>query len=650
MRFWLLTGMNKNVNLDSILQEALEKGSKAFVIYDKRGVLVSCNQKFRDLYGYTKAQASPGTHVTDLITIDTENGNLIPGFDNGRADDFLSGRFELQQDHKREFEFYLNDGRCIAVSERSTAAGGSVCIQRNVSERQKLKTKLQQNEGLFRAAFDADSNICSLSVLKTGALIDVNAVWCETLGFSRKEAIGKTAMELHIWKSQQYRDYLVEQIGKTPRTRELRAEIVTRSGDVRTLSLNAEVIHANGIECMYFSAKDITEELEVTKALEESERRLVDFARASNDWYWETDEDHRFTFISPVVERSTGIPAADHIGFLLEDITGSGARNQKAFRFFSDMMAEHKSFRDLVLYRFRKDTGQKIWLRTSGLPSFRDDGKFLGYRGSCTDITDQVVLEEKLLQSQKMEAVGQLTGGVAHDFNNLLAVIQGNAEMVKEAVETKLPELVHYLEAIMRASDRGAELTQSMLAFSRKQDLVPSIFRLDQHIEKMIKLVKRTIGDGITVNTEFDKDLWHCRADPAKLESALLNLCINARDSMSDQGILTIEIRNLEVDESYAAMERDVIPSSYVSLIVSDTGCGISSEKLPHIVEPFYTTKEVGKGTGLGLSMVYGFARQSNGHLSIYSEVDIGTTVRLLLPAANVDELSSISEKTDHKN
>ncbi|MEH6475956.1 MAG: PAS domain S-box protein [Sneathiella sp.] len=642
--------MNKNINLDSILQDALEKGSKAFVIYDKRGVLVSCNQKFRDLYGYTEAQASQGTHVTDLITIDTENANLIPGFDNGRADDFLNGRYEFQQDHKREFEFYLNDGRCIAINERSTAAGGSVCIQRDVSERQKLKTKLQQNEGLFRAAFDADSNICSLSVLKTGALIDVNAVWCETLGFTREEAIGKTAMELHIWKSQKYRDYLVEQIGKAPSTREFNAEILTRSGDVRTLSLNSEIINANGVECMYFSAKDITEELEVTKALEESERRLVDFTRASNDWYWETDEDHRFTFISPVVERSTGIPAEDYIGFLLEDITGSGSRNQKAFRFFSDMMAAHKSFRDLVLYRFRKDTGQKIWLRTSGLPSFADDGKFLGYRGSCTDITGQVVLEEKLLQSQKMEAVGQLTGGVAHDFNNLLAVIQGNAEMVKEAVETKLPELVHYLEAIMRASDRGAELTQSMLAFSRKQDLVPSIFRLDQHIEKMIKLVKRTIGDAITVNTEFDKDLWHCKADPAKLESALLNLCINARDAMSNKGILTIEIRNLEVDESYAAMERDVIPGLYVSLIVSDTGCGISSEKLPHIVEPFYTTKEVGKGTGLGLSMVYGFARQSNGHLSIYSEVDIGTTVRLLLPAANVDELSTISEKTDHKN
>ncbi|MBL4666842.1 MAG: PAS domain S-box protein, partial [Sneathiella sp.] len=436
---------------------------------------------------------------------------------------------------------------------------------------------------------------------------------------------------------------------KKTSTRELHAEILTRTGEIRTLSLNSEFITANSLDCLYFSAKDITEELKTAKALQESERRLIDFTKASNDWYWETDEKHRFSFISPDVEQSTGIPASDYIGLILEDIAGSGARNQKAFRIISDTMAEKRAFRDVVIYRFRRDTGKRIWVRTSGLPRFGDDKKFIGYRGSSTDITEQVVLEEKLQQSQKMEVVGQLTGGVAHDFNNLLAVIQGNAEMVQEAVEAKFPELVHYLDAIMRASDRGAELTQSMLAFSRKQDLTPSIFRLDRHIGKLIEIVRRTLGGSITVNTDFDADLWYCKADPVKLESALLNLCINARDSMSGEGILTVELRNRDVDESYAAMERDVVPGRYVSLIVSDTGCGISSERLPHIVEPFFTTKDVGKGAGLGLSMVYGFARQSNGHLSIYSELDIGTTVRLLLPAANADEISEISTKAADK-
>jgi len=630
--------MKSDHSLNSILQDALENGSDAFVVYDKEGYLVSCNQNFKDLYGYSDEEACPGVHAIDLIKIDAAKGNLAPGFDQDRADDFLNERYSFEELHKRNFDLHLKDGRCIAVSERSTVDGGTISIQRDITEQRMLENELRQHSGLFQAAFDADSNICSLSVLKTGVFIDVNAAWCKTLGYTREEVIGKTASELNIWKNSEYRNKIVQGIKNNPSIRGYHAELQTRSGETRVLSLNAEVIDTDGEKCVYFSAKDTTNEIKTSKALLESERRLVDFTKASTDWYWETDEEHRFTFISRVVEESTGVPTEGHIGFMLEDITGAGSRNQKAFRVLSDTMAEHKPFRELIIYRFRKDTGKKIWVRSSGVPYFDNDDKFIGYRGSSSDITEHVILEEKYQQSVKMEAVGQLTGGVAHDFNNLLAVIQGNAEMVKEAVEDDRPELVHYLDAVMRASDRGAELTQSMLAFSSKQDLTPSIFLLDQHIEKMVKVVKRTLGGSITVKTDFDTDLWYCKADAVRLQSALLNLCINARDAMPGGGILTIELRNREVDENYAAMERDISTGKYVSLIISDTGCGISQEKMPHIIEPFYTTKEVGKGTGLGLSMVYGFARQSNGHLSIYSEVGIGTTVRLLLPYAEHEE------------
>jgi len=635
--------MDSKTELDSVLKDALETASDAFVVYDKGGLLVMCNQKFRDLYEYSKEDTKPGTSVSRLIAKDVQNGNMVFGYDQEKAEQYLKGLRADKDVLNRNYELTLKGGRIISVNIHTTPSGGTVSIQRDITDFRKQQEELRRSSELFRAAFDADSNICSLTLMETGTFIDVNAAWCKSLGYSREEAIGKTAMELHIWRDKAHRQTIIEQIRKAPHLRDYQTDVITRSGEVRNLILNSEVIDIEGNRSLYFSAKDITEELKTAKALKESQERFEDFTKSSSDWYWETDLNHRYTFISPVVEETTGIPASEYIGATLEEVIGTGARNQGSCRHLFDMMVERKAFRDLVIYRFLRASGKKIWVRTSGLPYFDESGNFRGFRGSSSDITEQIILEQKLQQSQKMEAVGQLTGGVAHDFNNLLAVIQGNAEIVKEVLDHGNPELTHHLDAVMRASDRGAELTQSMLAFSRNQDLTPSIFKLDERIAELIVFIEPTLGREITVKTDFDDNLWTCKADSAKLESAFLNLCLNAREAMPDGGTLNIEIRNREVDENYALMERDVVPGKYVSLIISDTGCGISPEKIPHIIEPFYTTKDVGKGTGLGLSMVYGFARQSDGTLSIYSEVGIGTTVRLLLPYSD-EEIPAISE------
>ena len=251
------------------------------------------------------------------------------------------------------------------------------------------------------------------------------------------------------------------------------------------------------------------------------------------------------------------------------------------------------------------------------------------------DMTDQAQAEEQLKQAQKMEAFGQLTGGIAHDFNNLLAVILGNLDLASDRYRDEA-DLVRLLEPAIRASERGAELVQQLLAFSRRQPLQPRPIRLEENILDMIGILQRTLGEDIEIVTKFGDGDTECMADPAQLESALLNLAVNARHAMPDNGKLTIETAEVWLDEEYAADRSEVNAGPYVMLAVSDTGAGMSAAVLAQAFDPFFTTKG-SRGTGLGLSMVYGFAKQSGGHVAIYSEEGHGTTVKLYLPRAAAD-------------
>ncbi len=270
-------------------------------------------------------------------------------------------------------------------------------------------------------------------------------------------------------------------------------------------------------------------------------------------------------------------------------------------------------------------------------PKYRVDWARVIY--AIEDVTERARAEGQLRQAQKMEAVGQLTGGVAHDFNNLLAVIQGNAQLLahKEGSDASLTD------AILRATARGAELTRRLLAFSRHQPLRPQVIDLGALVSGMSQLLTRTLGATIEIKIAAAPDLWTASADPGQVENAVLNLALNARDAMPEGGKLTIECQNARLDETGAARKQEAAAGDYVVLAVSDTGWGMSAEVLEHVFEPFFTTKEVGQGSGLGLSMIYGFAQQSGGHVTIYSEEGQGTTVKLYLARA---EGASQSEET----
>ena len=278
-----------------------------------------------------------------------------------------------------------------------------------------------------------------------------------------------------------------------------------------------------------------------------------------------------------------------------------------------------------IVYDRSLPDGRIFELRRTGLP----DG---GFAVTVTDITAKIRAEDVQRRSQKMQALGELTGGVAHDFNNLLTVIAGNLDLL-QAKTAHQPELNRYIAAASRGADRGTTLTRQLLAFGRRQALDPRATDLNTVANEIARdMLRRSLGERVDVKIVESAGLWPAFVDRSQLENAILNLALNARDAMSGGGKLTIEMANVTLDERYAEANEEVTPGQYVMIAVSDTGIGMPPEVAARAFEPFYTTKEEGVGSGLGLAMVHGFAKQSKGHVKIYSEPGHGTTIKLYLP------------------
>jgi PAS domain S-box-containing protein len=282
-------------------------------------------------------------------------------------------------------------------------------------------------------------------------------------------------------------------------------------------------------------------------------------------------------------------------------------------------------------HRIVRPDGTVRWVHEQADVVRGENGRPAALIGTVQDITDRKSLEEQLLQAQKMDAMGRLAGGVAHDFNNLLTAILGYADIVLRRLEADHP-LRRKAEEIKKAGERAAALTRQLLVFSRKQVMQTRVVSLNDVVTELERMLRRIIGEDVQLATALASDLGRIRADPAQLEQILLNLAVNARDAMPSGGLLVLETANAELDAAYAREHVGVVPGSYVMLVVSDTGVGMSEETRRHIFEPFFTTKEPGKGTGLGLATVYGIVAQSGGHIWVYSEPGVGSVFKVYLP------------------
>ena len=385
-------------------------------------------------------------------------------------------------------------------------------------------------------------------------------------------------------------------------------------------SATGEIVGASKI------ARDITESKRTQKALNQEIEERQRIFETSQDLILVTDTAGNFVQVSPSSMAILGYQPAEMIGHSAtefihpDDLDSTRAEMRSARR--------GRLMRNFETRYVHKD-GQAVmltWMGTWSEPVRRHF--FVG-----RDLTEKHAAEAQIRQAQKMEAVGQLTGGVAHDFNNILTVITGTIGILSDAVADR-PPLVAIARMIDDAAERGASLTRHLLAFARKQPLQPRDVDVNALVLETAKLLHPTLGEHIEIAPLLEADAWTALVDPNQLSTAILNLALNARDAMPGNGKLTLETGNVYLDENYASMHSEVAAGNYVMIAVSDTGSGIRAGDLEKVFDPFFTTKEVGKGTGLGLSMVFGFVKQSNGHIKIYSEEGHGTTVKIYLPRA----------------
>ena len=351
----------------------------------------------------------------------------------------------------------------------------------------------------------------------------------------------------------------------------------------------------------------------------------------------------RFLSVNPAMASMVGYTSAEEMLVSVTDIPNELYVDARRRDEFKSLIEQHGAVQNFEWQAYRKD-GSKMWM-SSNIRAVYENGAIVRYEGTNADITERKLLQEQLVQSQKMEAVGRLAGGIAHDFNNAIGVIIGYSALLKERVPTD-QKAVRFVEEISEAGHRAASLTRQLLAFSRKQVIQPTVLDLNAVVTDTEKMLGRLIGEDIKMAVILAPGLGRIKADRGQLEQVLMNLAVNARDAMPQGGRLIIETCNAQLDKTAVSQHPYGKPGQYVMLSVSDTGCGMDKETQAHIFEPFFTTKNLGKGTGLGLSTVYGIVKQGEGYIWVYSEPGKGARFKVYWPqtASSVQPRAPITE------
>src|SRR5580704_16226733 len=412
---------------------------------------------------------------------------------------------------------------------------------------------------------------------------------------------------------------------------------ITQIGASGNLSARLEIRGADELAYLGTAINSMLEDLERAQTEQHHGRtRLGVMIEKMPALLWTTDTELRFTSAVGAALESLGLRGNELTGKTLFEYFQTKDAN------FSPIAAHRKALRgESVTYELE---WQRRVFESHVQPLRGSERELIGVIGVALDITDRKHLADQLRQAQKMQAVGELAGGVAHDFNNLLMVIKGHAEMLLDRMAKSSPQRSN-VEQIQTAAERAASLTAQLLAFSRKQVLQPRVLDLNEVVGGMIQMVSRVIGENIELAFMPGARLGNVKADPSQLEQVVLNLVVNARDAMPQGGRLTIETANVDLDKKYTVQHAVVDPGPYVMLTVTDTGCGMDATTQARIFEPFFTTKEQGKGTGLGLATVYGVIKQSGGYIWVYSELGHGTTFKIYLPKIAASAENTAAEK-----
>ncbi len=517
------------------------------------------------------------------------------------------------------------------VHDKTTALEHAVDQHRRTESA--LHTQEQRGR-LFSAAVESSDDAIVTKTLD-GIITGWNPGAERMFGYSAEEAIG-SPIDLIVPEDRRAELHdILARIGRGEKVRHHETVRVTK--DKRRLDISLSVSPVRTSDGTIIGAakigRDITAKKRVQEALVDSDRMAREIIATALDGVVQMDASGTIIDWNPQAEAIFGWQRDEAIGKVLGDLIVPERHRPGHSAGLARYLQEGDSAilgRRLELEALRRD-GKEVMVELS-VTALRVRGATV-FNGFIRDLTEKIAAEERRRQSQKMEAVGQLVGGIAHDFNNMLTVITGTIEILAEGVAHD-SQLVSIAKLISEAADRGAELTGHLLAFARKQPLQPRETDINDLIHAACGLFRPSLGEPVEIEVALEDNVWPALIDPTQLTTALINLAVNARDAMPTGGKLTLETKNVVLDESYARANRDAEPGDYVMIAVSDTGGGIPAALLERIFEPFFTTKEAGKGTGLGLSMVYGFVKQSSGHIKIYSEEGHGTTIKLYLPRA----------------
>ncbi len=509
-----------------------------------------------------------------------------------------------------------------------------VAVVRDVTERRLTEEELHRTASLLRAVADETPDAVFVKD-RGGKYLLMNEAAARFVGKSAAEVIGKDDTELFDpdgARRLMERDRQVMESGRA----ESFEEVVTAAGVTRAFqSTKAPYRDGSGnVIGLVGISRDITKQKRVEEAVRLSEERLRQAVRVANLGIFDHDHITESVYWSPEQRAIHGWEAeraptvSDFVAMLHpEDRERIAAAIRRAHDPAGDGMFD-------VEQRIVRPGGEVRWLVTRSQTFFEGEGDArhpVRTVGAVQDVTELKRLEEQFRQAQKMEAIGQLAGGVAHDFNNLLTVINGLSEVVCRQMHPDDPSR-ELMAEVLKAGERAATLTQQLLAFSRKQILQPQVLDVNALLGKLSKMLLRLLGEDIDIRLETNAALGRVKVDPGQFEQAVINLAVNARDAMPEGGQLTIAARNVEVDESPIEPCPDATPGRYIMVTVSDTGHGMDAATQARIFEPFFTTKGPGRGTGLGLAMVYGFVKQSGGHIDVQSAVGRGATFRIYLP------------------
>ncbi len=410
--------------------------------------------------------------------------------------------------------------------------------------------------------------------------------------------------------------------------------IIWPDGSTRWISTNARTHFASGGQPQRTigAVRDITEKKILEAGLErrvaERTAELLAVLDAVPDAIVTTDDKLQFRMANAAFPKLFGFDRANIVSVKLQSLFATAKDYSAVVNAWTT--SDEKGAKAMVLVNCRRTDGSTFPAMVQGRPVATKDGRIVSHVGLIRDLSDELTRREKAIRSQRLEALGQLTGGIAHDSNNLLTVIAGNLELIEDDLGDH-PALKYVREA-QEASKIGARLNQRLLMFARRRKLEAQTVNLNDQVLAMSELLRRTIGEAIKLTTVLAHDLGATRVDPGEVENAVLNLALNARDAMPGGGNLRIETMNATISEDEVAVDKTLTPGPYVRLSVSDTGTGMSPDIAARVFEPFFTTKEPGKGTGLGLATIFGFVKQSDGHITVYSELGLGTTFNLYLP------------------